>query len=455
MNQGKSYLIAYLLWLPPCGFFGLHRFYLGKKVSANFYLTSLALFGIGWLWDSVNTYFLVRGYNEALQDNKLDTFLEGTVSDERALIPLPDELPHWIEPDDTPTLFSAYFELFLNLALIFLLFAVLYNYDLVIPLGFFIFIWFMIVFSRFTIWLDNTFIFTKYLPINIDNIVSINQLEHYFFENKPWHILLYLLFPVTFPFFIFTGKGKKEILQFQKLWIGAVVLFTFFTVFNFKKELSFNDFGALLQFEMLYTLLPIYLCSGIFLALVVLMLKNNYRLGCDTYRRVSLSYNFFTTIVLLALMLLTGYGFNIEEMLISKERDLKLVELRLSHTGGTYRNQLQTVANEYWENYVRHVVPCTAGAQPADSGKSAIDSKFMDLLNEGLQAHLAKHAKLNLNRQQASFFKFQLEKNIRSHSQVIPCRLSLNFHDSLFAVIAPPDSSVISKNMTTGKIDEK
>ncbi|MBZ4022371.1 hypothetical protein CKO11_07865 [Rhodobacter sp. TJ_12] len=52
-NEGPSALVAYLLWL-FVGFFGVHRFYLGRWISG---LMQLVLFGIG----SALTFLLV-GY---------------------------------------------------------------------------------------------------------------------------------------------------------------------------------------------------------------------------------------------------------------------------------------------------------------------------------------------------------------------------------------------------------
>jgi TM2 domain-containing membrane protein YozV len=44
-----SAFVGYVLWL--FGFFGLHRFYFGKRTSGAIYAATLGLFGIGWLID--------------------------------------------------------------------------------------------------------------------------------------------------------------------------------------------------------------------------------------------------------------------------------------------------------------------------------------------------------------------------------------------------------------------
>lgn len=46
----KSIGAAYLIWL-FFGFFGIHRFYLGKVGTGVLYLLTFGLFGLGWLWD--------------------------------------------------------------------------------------------------------------------------------------------------------------------------------------------------------------------------------------------------------------------------------------------------------------------------------------------------------------------------------------------------------------------
>jgi TM2 domain-containing membrane protein YozV len=47
---GYNYTVAWLL-LTFLGFFGVHRFYLGKWLSGILYLLTAGLFGVGYLYD--------------------------------------------------------------------------------------------------------------------------------------------------------------------------------------------------------------------------------------------------------------------------------------------------------------------------------------------------------------------------------------------------------------------
>lgn len=65
-NEEPSLLIAFLLWLPPLGFLGLHRFYLQHTVTGALWFISGSLFGLGWLFDAFALPFMVLGRKQKI-----------------------------------------------------------------------------------------------------------------------------------------------------------------------------------------------------------------------------------------------------------------------------------------------------------------------------------------------------------------------------------------------------
>ena len=61
MNK-KSVFVCYLLWL-FLGFFGVHKFYLGKTAMGVIYILTGGLFTIGWIVDFFLIPFQVATYN--------------------------------------------------------------------------------------------------------------------------------------------------------------------------------------------------------------------------------------------------------------------------------------------------------------------------------------------------------------------------------------------------------
>lgn len=55
---GHSVLVGYILWV--FGFTGSHRFYFGKKWTGLIWMSTLGLFGVGWLIDA----FLIPSMDE-------------------------------------------------------------------------------------------------------------------------------------------------------------------------------------------------------------------------------------------------------------------------------------------------------------------------------------------------------------------------------------------------------
>jgi|688.fasta_scaffold479183_1 TM2 domain-containing membrane protein YozV len=64
-NLKKSILTAYILWA-FCGFFGIHRFYLGKNWTGFIYLLTGGFFVVGWLVDLLLIPNIVSEYNDTI-----------------------------------------------------------------------------------------------------------------------------------------------------------------------------------------------------------------------------------------------------------------------------------------------------------------------------------------------------------------------------------------------------
>jgi TM2 domain-containing membrane protein YozV len=58
-KREPSLLASYLLWLPPLGFLGLHRFYLDRPATGFIWLVTGGFFGIGWFLDAFSIPFMV------------------------------------------------------------------------------------------------------------------------------------------------------------------------------------------------------------------------------------------------------------------------------------------------------------------------------------------------------------------------------------------------------------
>ena len=65
--HSKSSWIAYLLWF-FLGYFGIHKFYLGKVGWGFAYLFTFGLLGVGWIIDFFTIPSQVRNYNRGLHD---------------------------------------------------------------------------------------------------------------------------------------------------------------------------------------------------------------------------------------------------------------------------------------------------------------------------------------------------------------------------------------------------
>ena len=67
----KSLLVAYLLWLPPLGFLGAHKFYLNRPLLGIAYFFTGGLLLIGWIYDLFTLPRQIDEFNE-----RIDVFLD-------------------------------------------------------------------------------------------------------------------------------------------------------------------------------------------------------------------------------------------------------------------------------------------------------------------------------------------------------------------------------------------
>jgi len=58
-RRHKSLIVGYLLWF-FLGVLGIHRFWTGRWISGLIYLFTGGLLGVGWIADSVLTYFMCQ-----------------------------------------------------------------------------------------------------------------------------------------------------------------------------------------------------------------------------------------------------------------------------------------------------------------------------------------------------------------------------------------------------------
>ena len=60
----RSVGLAYLLWLPPFGMLGMHRFYTGRWLSGLLWMATFAFCGVGLAIDAAFIPRMVEDHNE-------------------------------------------------------------------------------------------------------------------------------------------------------------------------------------------------------------------------------------------------------------------------------------------------------------------------------------------------------------------------------------------------------
>ena len=74
--------IAYLLAIPPLGWFGLHKFYLKRPILGVLYFFTAGLFIVGWLYDLVTMSDQVAAFNHKHQtEPSIEEILEMEIDD--------------------------------------------------------------------------------------------------------------------------------------------------------------------------------------------------------------------------------------------------------------------------------------------------------------------------------------------------------------------------------------
>ena len=71
LYPAKSLLVAYLLWLPPLGILGAHKFYLSRPFLGVAYFFTGGLLLIGWIYDLFTLPRQTDEFNE-----RIDEFLD-------------------------------------------------------------------------------------------------------------------------------------------------------------------------------------------------------------------------------------------------------------------------------------------------------------------------------------------------------------------------------------------
>jgi hypothetical protein len=287
-------------------------------------------------------------------------------------------------------------ECIVAVALIGWLYYILLQANLAVVFLFFTLFWALLIFGGFAASLNRTVLFAKDLQINLDNISNIVRLEAHFFKHKPYSIFQYLLFPLTLPLFWRSERGRREILLFIRLWIGAAALLTGLLLYSYFLERSYLSLWQYLRLEFVHRFRWLLLLSGLSLGLIVLILKNKFRHRSGYYRYPSAAFNFFSTVCLLIVLLLELFDVSVMEfggtdhhydLLLKKYEQQGFKEILAGDT----------------RDFLSLIDPLSV-----QSGKFLKEALLLDL-NTEFRAFLVRRSRLKLPEEQANLLSFDYQ----------------------------------------------
>lgn len=231
-RKNRLLITAYLLWF-FLGIFGAHRLFLKRIISGNLYLSTLGIFGVGWLIDSIYTWRMVltriqelKEKEESLEERFFNDFERLEKEDEKQVL----------VSSRKKRLLSISFSIFsfLSDAAVFIfaavsIFLLLIYFDLILIAFPIIVIWIVLILNNKNInsVKDNVFII-KDMPINVENSLFATTFKVLHFQKGyKLNLIKYLFYPVYFLAYLLSKAAKdkhksefKELFLFFRLYSG-------------------------------------------------------------------------------------------------------------------------------------------------------------------------------------------------------------------------------------------
>lgn len=231
-KSGLDYIIGYFL-LFTLGWLGIHRYYYGKWQSGLLYTFTFGFLGIGILVDLFLLPKLIRGHIKEHKAEQLLLF-------EPSLYPV---FPKWFKNQVSPIGRGEYF-----VRILFLIFGpgaivtLIIGFDVNVPeiTLFFIAILVMTGFFSSYLWNIKSIVLSNHklskIPFLIEISSNISKFYEFYFNNKPNHIVYYILYPIIAPFKLLRSDiARKEL----GLYWGVFYIILMTVLLNF--ILSYND----------------------------------------------------------------------------------------------------------------------------------------------------------------------------------------------------------------------